>query len=227
MSYSRMILAFAFASLSIHCSQSGTAGAPASASNDVTATDGRLEIVCNVGGGKVVELQPSFGEIHRIDMDRGTWSMDDGLTMRSSGADLHITDDEGTEVATVVNHVYKESAVQGSCEDFIVKDVKPTSAAFTLDNLEYDCDLGGGRSLLVRPSFGEIDEIDVNKGTFLSRDGMSFTLKSLESIPPKNEISGVDDEGSSVGALVEDDKGATWSNGTETGACKKTQRARK
>lgn len=227
----RILLVVGLAALSIHCSASSSDEAPTAngADNEVIAkVDGRLELVCNVGGGKIVEVHPSWGELHRIDLNAGTWSMDDGLTMKATGSTLTITDDEGGAVATIENHVYKEGATKGPCDDFVVKDLKTTSAPFTLDDaLEYHCEIAGGRELVIRPKFGEIDEIDANKGTFLARDGMTFTTKSLESQPaPKNQISGVDDEGGAVGALLEDDKGVTWSNGKETGTCKKTQRSR-
>ena len=201
----------------------GTTGA------DSSGTAERLEYVCELPQGRIVEVHPSYSELHRIDLNAGTWQMDDGLSIESTASGVTITSDEGDAIATIDKNLqFKEGDTTGTCKLFGLKELKPTSEMFSLDDtLEYECRTNGGVTLIVQPKFGEIDEINVNAGKYSSHDGISFDVVSLETNPPKTEINGVDEEGTPVATITEDDRGVSITMGDLSGSCEKLQRTKK
>lgn len=224
----------ALAGCATEAETSRTADTAQSADTEVKAGQPRVEYVCALPRGSVVEVHPSFGELHRIGLNDHTWEMSDGLEIKTSAdSKVRVKDSETNETIAVLEPSasgirYIEGETQGTCTKFELEKVPFTDKPFVLGKgLEYVCRVQDGVTLVVQPEFGEIAEISLNKGSYDSLDGMKFTLKSLERSPSINEISAVDDEGGTVGTISETATGATWRAEGQTGSCEKWKRTRK
>jgi hypothetical protein len=145
---------------------------------------------------------------------------------RRSGLPRHASSTSATLEPAPSGIVYKEGTDSGTCSKFELQKVAFTDKSSTLGKgVEYICSVQGAE-LVVRPEFGEIDEISFDKGKFDNRDGMHFDQKSLEVAPPINQITATDDEGGIVGTISETAAGATWRAGEQTGSCEKWKRTR-
>lgn len=214
---------------------SNTTDTGASADTEIRAGAGRLEYVCALRGGKIVEVHPSFGELHRLDLNAHTWAMSDGLNIITSrDGKVAVNDGETRETIATITPTdgmltYKEGNVTGTCSKFELQKLPFTNAPFALDDeLEYECRVSHGPTLVIMPRSGEIEEISPDKGEWNSFDNMTFTLRSVETFPPTNEITATySDDGSLVGTITEDDRGATWTADGRSTPCEKRSRVKK
>lgn len=205
------------------------------ASADTEVTAGRVEYVCALRGGKIVEVHPSYGELHRIELNAHSWAMSDGLDITTS-RDGKVTVNDGEtreEIATITPAdgmlTYEEGDERGTCSKFELQKLRFTNAPFAFDDeLEYECRVNDGPTLVIMPRSGEIEEISSEKGEWNSFDNMTFTLRSVETFPPSNEITArYSDDGSLVGTIIENDRGATWTADGQSTPCEKRRRVKK
>lgn len=222
------------AALSLGCSTEET---PAGAGrSDVTEKPSeesapREEWSCTLNDARIVQVYPTYSEIHRLDPKWGTWSMQDGLTIETSPWVVKISDDEGGPVATIDSRgsYYAEEdgqPVTGTCKRSLVEKLEPSSAPFALDEtLEYACEADGAVDIVVRPKVGEVDAIHVNDGRYYATTAVSFEMKTLESSPPKIELTGRDKDGLVVATIIESASGISITKSEIRGSCEKVQRS--
>lgn len=199
---------------------------------------GRNEYECTIDDGSTAHFIPEFSEMHRVDA-QGNVTMLDGLSFQPAlsfnphKVGTSVFNEERKEIAFIEgggSNKFTDNSgpttKTGTCETFEVEEVKPTSDLFTLeDTLEYACEMTDGSFVVVRPRFGEMDETTADD-RFHSRDGIAFTLSSLETSPPTNQIKGVDDEGAVAATIREDAQGAKITKSSVTGTCTKQQRTK-
>jgi hypothetical protein len=215
---------------SIGCSQSeGPAAAEGTSSRVTQAAAEREEFECDLTNGEIIRVYPASSELHRINPNLGTWSMQDGLKIAESDLLLTIDDDKGKSVGTISSHGYYAEEdgkpLTGPCERSYVKTVKPTLAPVAIDDkLEYSCKSEGDAvDYVVRPKVGEVDMIRVRDGRFYGLSGIHFEAKSVATSPAKNVISGATQDGTPV-EIVETDSGITITEAQIQGTCEKLER---
>jgi hypothetical protein len=224
--------------LAVGCSSAsvddGTTTMPAAATLGETGAT-HVEYVCELTGGKSVEVLPSFGEIHRVDWNAGKWSMVDGLAAEYAQIGdgvprIGLVEAESRKVVATLAEFedrieYKEGEKRGTCKKYTLERLAVTGSAFALsDDLEYVCRVQGGKQHRVLAGFSEVHTLDFNDGSLSHSDGLSFDILNLERRPPLNQISITDDEGGAFATIVEDGQAATWEAEGEQGVCEKWRR---